>query len=164
MIAAAIKWVHECEFSHRVSAERELPPSSSRVLASNTNTRHDLPIRTTFPKSQPPPRALPEAKERIPKLAEENVKLQDPYVLSSHMKPTEQTLPTILGTLRLDGVDADLDDLPNACLLELHGVFSCEFFLLNLSESPAQYGISHPKHQIGVKLIYQGYGSCLCLI
>ena len=168
VIAAAIKRVHECDFSHRVNVERELPPSLSRVLASNTNTRHDLPIRRTFPKSQPPPRASPEVRERIRELAKENVKLRDPYVLSSHMRPTEQTLPKISGTLRLDGVDADSDDIPNACLLELYGFPPGEVFLLNLSESPAQYGISHPKHQIGGKLIYdnliQGYGSCFCLI
>ena len=107
----------------RELAFSEHPPFSSKVPASNT---HDLPIRTKLSR-----RASHHAehhqrqKSDLRELAKENMKLpdRDPYVLNvSYGTLTEQSRPTISGTLRLEGVDAGPDHGPNACLPNFEGM------------------------------------------
>ena len=73
------------------------------------SSRQGLPIRSPFPKHKEPPRASAQQKENFRKIAKENSPLteQKPYILTVRANLTERLLPTVSGTLRLQGLDAE---------------------------------------------------------
>jgi hypothetical protein len=99
---------------------------STRSMPMDTPPRafDGLPIRTNFPKHQIPPRASPAIRARLRELAKENMTLCDrePYPLQLQATTTERVLPIVPGTLRLRGMDSDLDDETAECSLDIDGM------------------------------------------
>jgi hypothetical protein len=119
-------------------------PPTSNVPPPGSNADDGLPIRTPFPKYQPPPRPSPAARDRVRELAKENMGFRDrqPYLIQFRLGITEQVLPTVSGTLRLRGMDADPNDKTDECNLNLDGMLwdtGCHSCTLTADILPAKF-------------------------
>ena len=144
-------------------------PSPSNVSPPGFNADDGLPIRTPFPKHQPPPRASPAARDRVRELAKENMGFMDrqPYLIQFRLGITERVLPTVSGTLRLRGIDADPDDKTDECDLNLDGMVwdtGCHSSTLTADILPAKFReyLNSSEHDpyrdaSGVRVQIEGY-------
>lgn len=109
--------------------QKALQETTLSVLAISTNTPSTsggLPIKTNVLKHQTPPRSSPAIKARLQELAKENIKFGDrePYHLRLDAEVTEKVLPVVTGTLRLRGLDKDLDNEMEDCCLDVNDMLS----------------------------------------
>ncbi|KAI9769951.1 MAG: uracil DNA glycosylase [Geoglossum simile] len=95
-----------------------LPPATDI----SPSFQNGLPIKTSFPKHQPPPRSSAALSERLRELAKENMAFGDrePYPLQIRAGSIERVLPVVTGTLSLRGLDKDPDDETDSCCLDIN--------------------------------------------
>ena len=107
-----------------LASTENLPPEGARTPRStdtSSATSSPLTIRTNFPKHGTPPRSSSAVRKRLREIALESKTLLDrqPYPLHLVAGITEPTLPTVSGSLRLRGLDADPLDEIDDCRLDI---------------------------------------------
>jgi hypothetical protein len=117
---------------------------TSNVLPPGSKVDDGLPIRTPFPKYQVPPRTSPAARDRVRELAKEDMgfRYRQPYLIQFRLGINERILPTVSGSLRLRGIDADPDDKTDECDLNLDGMTwdaGCHSCTLTADILPAKF-------------------------